>query len=252
LEVFGALDVQDLKGYSTWEHWEYDEFPKGLRVTRESIRNYSSHRCMERLDDECSNRSAYICVDVFRSDISCGLDLYVLEQYGVNITEEDYYRYINPVEDSDTNSHTVRKLETHDYMVCGYGVDDDKLFFMLASRYGVIHVSPAELRLLVIFNAVGGLCIRNNLVCLTSAMQKVYGYEGFGVGQYSPESISLRLILPGYEKCNGEWYMNDSCYWFIQTPTVCELLSAGFRIDTDNGDKLTKAALARSVICSTR
>ncbi len=83
-------------------------------------------------------------------------------------------------------------------------------------------------------------------------MQRVYGYEGAGIGQYSFTDRWLTLPLPGYMKHKEEWDMNTNKSLTRTAPIVCELLSAGFRIDTNNGDKLTKADLARSLICSTR
>lgn len=301
------MTIKNLKGYSTWEHWEHDKHLdffscKDLKRIREDISHYplewlsgsftgrhwmylkqehpesydyvDEDRDMSSFDDFIYVNITY--VGVFRSDISHNLDLYVVklrDSHSV-LMEEAYNNCVNqwkvmlqgPTENCDdlydNKDYTVRELETHDYMVCGYGADDDKPFFMLASDYGIIPVSPAELRLLVIFNAVGGLCIRNNLVCLTSAMQKVYGYEGIGVGQYSFAIGGLWLPLPEYMRFKEEGYKEEWCMettasyvrsLFISPDLIVyELLSAGFWIDTDNGDKLTKAALARHMICSTR
>jgi len=288
-----AYDLKGYSSWEHWGYGKHRGFYscKDLRKFKESIERYSfgfespynGHlwvQYAQEQEDEYNNSNDddmyssgcnfgknVTYVGVLRSDISRNLDLYVVKyenRFHV-LMEKDYDRCVSkcwvieqgPTEDYDdyydNSDNTIRKLETHGYMVCGFGVDDDKPFFMLASRYGVIYVSPAELRLMVAFNAVGGLCIHNNSVYLTSAMRRVYGCKGAEFGQYSLTTGKLTLPLPRYLKDEDGWYMkNESFYTYVEASTVYELLSAGIKVNAEDGHKLTKAALAKNVIRSGR
>lgn len=204
---------------------------------------------------------------VFRSDISHNLDLFIigrgLEEYRF-LYKKDCDRYYDEFEmdyqgmrgwevyHQDTLDDTTRKLETHKYMVCGFALEDNKLSFIVSAPGGLISIAPTELRLLVIFNAVGGLCIHDGLIGLTGGMRRLHRYQGKGIGKFTRTEQTLYLPLHQYSKSGKKWYMSK---WFAKdddflsiigsVAVAADLVSAGFLVEDDNGNKLSKAALSR-------
>ena len=202
---------------------------------------------------------------VFRSDISHYLDLFIIgrgSEYHF-LYKEDYDKFCGEFQVAyqggrdwddyhDNSDYSTRKLETHKYMVCGFALEDNKLSFIVSAPGGLISIAPAELRLLVIFNAVGGLCIHGGSIGLTSGMRRLHHYRGKGIGKFTRTGQTLYLPLHQYSKSGKKWYMDK---WFAKDddfPSVigsvavaADLVSAGFLVEDDNGNKLSKAALSR-------
>ena len=229
-------------------------------------------------DGETVDNIPYKCIGVLRSYISCNLDSFIIgnRRSGVHLLdrhdcERCYYAPemdFQGIKEWDSYySNSVRKYQTHEAMVCGVVIENEPpqyslsaagvnqlqtypartLLFLITTSKEFFEVTPSQLRCLALNNMVGGVCICEGLVCLTEEMIRLCHCEGKGIGRFFRKKRELYLFIPRYVKDSKGWYIENRIICNSSTIAL-ELLDAGFRLEDDKGNKLTRATVALATL----
>lgn len=210
------------------------------------------------MEGEVGDNIPYKCIGVLRSYISCNLDLFIIKSKRSYLhyldrhdcekcyhAPEIVYQGIKEWEMYYSNS--FRKFQTHEDMVCGVVERNKELFFLVTTSEKFFEITPDKLKYNISTNRIGGMCIYNDLVCMTDEMTQLYHYEGKGIGRFLSKTHQLLLSIPRYIRDGDGWYIQDRVIE-DSAVMVLKLLDAGYRLEDDKGNMLTKATVSRAVL----